>query len=531
MQNTLSHFTLLAKRWWWLAVLGIVLCGGSTYVVSKLTHSVYQASALLIVDFQTSSSSYDSISAGTRAVPTYAQLVTSPTVLQPVLALHPGMTLTQLQGMIAVTPKPNTQLIQVDVENGNPRLAMNLANEISDQFVQYVNPQLTATVIPVYATMPQAPVRPRPLQNAAIGVLVGLGLALALIFLFDWIDDRPDNQEEVQDVLGMEALAVIPRLGRGQRGRRADEVPAQAEACRMLCAGLSAARGIRPFKLVMVTSALDGEGKSTIAANLASFLALAGNRVLLVDADLRRPAQDQHFQLDRFMGISHVLAETQVRPETIESEYQATDIPNLLVLAAGVASSESAKLFQSPLAKQIFDYFKNAPFDYILFDTPPLLAVADTQFLASHIQTAVLVVDPSKTPRKVLLRAKRVLNRTHTMILGVVINKCRWPEYGYIRDYQRRVPQSRAKRAATTSRHGRTTSNVRDYTIARTSLAADIDDLHTETLSSARGTKTPATSSPSRADTTIPDTPADLDEGINTIELNPLARRKHEGRH
>jgi len=527
MQNTLGRFMLLARRWWWLVLLGIVLCGGTTYVVSKLTRSVYQASAVLIVDFQTSPSSYDSVTAGTIAVPTYAQLVTSPTVLQPVLTLHPGMTLAQLEAMITVTPKPNTQLIEIDVENSNPKLAMNLANEISDAFVQYVNPQLTAAVFPVYAALPTSPVRPKPSQNAAIGALVGLGLALSLIFLFEWLDDRPDNLEEVQDVLGMEALATIPRLGRGPRGK-AEEAPALTEACRMLCAGLSAAREIRPFKLLMVTSALDGEGKSTVAANLASFLALAGNRVLLVDADLRRPMQDRHFQLDKFMGLSHILAEAQVQPEMIESQSQATDIPTLYVLAAGVATSESAELLQSPQANQLFTYFGKAPFDYIVFDTPPLLPVADTQFLASHIHAAVLVVDPSKTPRKILLRAKRVLNRTRTRLLGVVINKCRWPEYGYIRDYQKDVPQANTRRAAAASRNGRASGGIRDYSIPNIALAG-IDDIPTDILPSARGTKLPDTFSLDKgADLIIPETPPDVDQEINTIEINPRTQHKHE---
>lgn len=498
MQNTLSRFILLAKRWWWLVLLGIVLCGGTTYTVSKLTHSVYQASALLIVDFQTSPSSYDSVSAGTIAVPTYAQLVTSPIVLQSVLPLHPGMTLTQLDAMITVTPKPNTQLIEIDVENSNPKLAMNLANEISDAFVQYVNPQLTASVFPVYATLPTSPVKPKPLQNAAIGALAGLGLALALVFLFEWFDDRPDNLEEMQDMLGMEALATIPRLGRGQRGR-VGETPALTEACRMLCASLSAASEIRSFKLLLVTSALDGEGKSMIAAHLASFMAQAGNRVLLVDADLRRHMQDQLFQLDEFTGLSHILAEKQVQPQMIESQYQTTDIPTLYVLGAGIASSESAKLLQSPSAIHLFNYLKKAPFDYILFDTPPLLPVADTQFLASHIQTAVLVVDPSKTPRKILVRAKRILNRTRTTILGIVVNRCRWPEYGYIRAYQREAPLTRARRAVTSSR---------EYSARETNMpnAFSLDDAE---------------------DLTIPQTPVDLEHDI-TIRLDPPAKHIYE---
>src|SRR5260370_8997462 len=111
MQNTLSHFTLLIKRWWWLVALGIVLCSGTTYVISKLIHPVYQATAILIVNFQTSPSSYDSVSASLQAVPTYAQLLQTPPVLGPFLALPPGMTLKDLTAIIPLPPKPISQPI------------------------------------------------------------------------------------------------------------------------------------------------------------------------------------------------------------------------------------------------------------------------------------------------------------------------------------------------------------------------------------------------------------------------------------
>lgn len=441
MQNTVNRFILLAKRWWWLMVLGVVLCGGTTYVISKMIHPVYQATATLIVSFNTSPSSYDSVTAGVVAAPTYAQLLSSPTVLQPVLAQHPGMTLKQLNAMITVTPKPNSQLIELDVENTNPTLAMNLANEICDQFVQYINPQLTAAVLPVYATLPVDPVRPKTLQNAGIGALVGLGLALALIFLFEWFDDRPDSPEEVQKLLGLDTLTIIPKLSHKERRKNVEETPALAEGCRMLCARLNAAQRIKPFKLVMVTSALAAEGKSIIAANLASFLAMAGKRVLLVDADLRRPVLHRHFQLDNHRGLTGAFMEIAAQRE-IKLDSQPTEIPTLRVLTAGVIPSNPTELLQSPLAHQIFDQFKKASqFDYVIFDTPPLLPVADVQILASYTQAVVLVSDASKTPRKLLIRARGLLDSTHTTIIGVVLNRSPWPDYGVIRQYQNKTRQ------------------------------------------------------------------------------------------
>jgi len=99
---------------------------------------------------------------------------------------------------------------------------------------------------------------------------------------------------------------------------------------------------------------------------------------------------------------------------------------DLRVLTAGVLASASTDLLQSPWVDQIFEHFKKAPFDYVVFDTPPLLSAAETQILASYIHSAVLVVDASKTPRKILLQAKRALLRTRTRGLGVVLNKSNW---------------------------------------------------------------------------------------------------------
>ncbi|HVB24900.1 MAG TPA: hypothetical protein VNG51_23390, partial [Ktedonobacteraceae bacterium] len=105
----------------------------------------------------------------------------------------------------------------------------------------------------------------------------------------------------------------------------------------------------------------------------------------------------------------------------------------LQVLAAEVPLRNSSDLLQAPQVKYIFDYFQRLPYDYVIFDTPPLLPVADTQLLASYIQTAILVVDASKASRKGLARAKEILQKTHTKALGVVINKSPWANqtYGY----------------------------------------------------------------------------------------------------
>src|SRR5258708_108491 len=123
MKNPFSYYTILAKRWAWVLIVGIVVCGGASYGISKIQHPVYQASATLNLNLGTSTSAYENFTASVQAVPTYAQLLVTPSVLDPVVERHPGLTFKQLMAMITVKPQPNTSLIELDVENRDPRLA------------------------------------------------------------------------------------------------------------------------------------------------------------------------------------------------------------------------------------------------------------------------------------------------------------------------------------------------------------------------------------------------------------------------
>lgn len=429
MQRPLSYYLALAKRWIWLVVLGIVICGGGTYVFAKFETPVYQATAVIVVNV--SPTSVDNAQASIAAAPTYAQLVTNPGVLQPVLNMHPGMTLQQLTNMTTVSVATNTQLVDIDVQNSNPQMAAQLANQISQAFVQYSNTHFPGTLQVLPALVPAIPVKPRPLTDATLGALAGLGLAVALIFLFEWIENRFRSAEEVQQALDTEVLAVVPYIAR-RKGRKDSimvEEPGLIEIYRTLCANLNAEQTRHPLKLILVSSAGAGDGKSNISVNTATFLARTGKRVLLVDADLHHPVLAQQFRLNNHLGLSAIFLEQSAQVRSLLNG-QETSIPTLRVLTAGVLPPNPAELLQSSLGKQLFSYFsEEAPFDYIIFDAPPLLALADAQILASLAHATILVVDVDKTPRRVLLQAKRALKRSHTRIVGVVINKCRWPEY------------------------------------------------------------------------------------------------------
>jgi polysaccharide biosynthesis transport protein len=182
MKNPLSYYIMLAKRWAWMLILGTVLCAGASFGVSEAIPPVYQASATLIV--------YEKSIIPVPLVPTYAHLVTSPPVLAPVVERHPGLTLDQLRAIITVKPQPNTlifngsTIIELDVDNTNPQLATELANEVGQSFTLFANSQLPETVQLLPAQGSTRHSGPNVLVNTMIGALVGLGLSLALMRIF-----------------------------------------------------------------------------------------------------------------------------------------------------------------------------------------------------------------------------------------------------------------------------------------------------------------------------------------------------------
>lgn len=440
MHNPLGRYIVLVKRWLWVVLVGMVISCGSTYALSKLIHPVYQASAMLVVSLDASSSS--NTTSSLAAVPTYAQLLTNPVVLQPVFAQHPGLTLGKLNSVMTVKPQQNTQLIELDIQDENPRAAAQLANDIGTSFVQYANAQLPGSVQLLPAQTPLDPVKPRPLLNTEIAALVSLALAITLIIIFEWMDDHLSSPEEVRTLLNTQLLAVIPLLmpeGHGLRTRfargkqnvtdtaalesvRASE---RLERYHMLCAGVVAATSSDLCKVLMITSALPGEGKSSVVTHLAVALAQTGKKVLLVDANLHRPVQAERFQIKAQQGLAQLLSRT---TGMLPSDFSGipTAQANLYLLPAGLCSTRPAQLLQSDHARALFEHFKQAAFDYVLIDAPPVLPVADAQIMASQVQAVLLVVNAHTTPRRSLVRAKYELEKADAVILGAVLNRSRW---------------------------------------------------------------------------------------------------------
>lgn len=187
----------------------------------------------------------------------------------------------------------------------------------------------------------------------------------------------------------------------------------------------------KTMRSLMVTSAGPGEGKSTTAANLAIVFAQQGKKVLLIDADLRKPTVHYTFQLNNYTGLTNVLTNS----APLLPSCQETKVENLYVLTSGPIPPNPAELLSSKAMEQCIQQLYNE-FDLLIFDTPPVLAVTDAQILANQCDGTILVVESGGTEIEAAVKAKELLEAANAKLLGVVLNKRKHREGGYYYYYR-----------------------------------------------------------------------------------------------
>ncbi len=274
------------------------------------------------------------------------------------------------------------------------------------------------------AKEPQAPYKPRVLMNLALANVVGLLLGVGCIFMTEQLDDRIQSPREVEVFVGLEVLSVIPRLSEGAKAGDApillDEASAlpEFEAFRALRAEIvTRLEKVEGAKVVCVLSALQSEGKSTVTANLAKVLALEGRRVIVFDADLRRPSQRKLIGQAEGPGLEDVLRGV----VGIEKAVQKSRIPGADVLSAREATSGAAELAGSPRFEEAMAWAKSR-YDIVLIDSAPVNQVSESPLVARRADLTILVVREGQTSRSAAQMARRRLESMQVKVAGAVMN-------------------------------------------------------------------------------------------------------------
>ncbi len=282
------------------------------------------------------------------------------------------------------------------------------------------------------AVVPERPIRPRTLTNTALAAIVGALLALGVAFLIEYLDDTIKTPDDIERVAGLSTLGAIARLKDSHTPR--DRIAwlrtsaPESEAYRTLRTNIQFSSVDNPVRTLLVTSSSPGEGKSTTAANLAVVMAQTGQRVILVDTDLRRPMLHKIFGIPNNTGLTTALLAGQ--DMAIEEQLQPTEVSCLQVLTSGPIPPNPSELLGSHRMAHLVEVLA-ADADVIIFDSPPVLAVTDAAVLGRQMDGVLLVTDAGATREQALVNAVAELQKTGANILGVALNRLDMRRNGY----------------------------------------------------------------------------------------------------
>jgi succinoglycan biosynthesis transport protein ExoP len=279
------------------------------------------------------------------------------------------------------------------------------------------------------------PIKPNKTVNIVLGLVFGLIMGIGLAFFIEYLDTSVKTIDDVERTFQAPVLGVIPQ----NIGYLVDEgtESKHAEAYRVLRTNLLFTRKEETLNTIVIVSAGAGEGKSTTAINLATVFAQASNRVLLVDSDLRRPTLHKLFKVTNNLGLTNYL----LKQNTLAEIVQTTGVPNLDFMASGKLPNSSMGILGSVQMKQMIAELKQH-YDFILFDSPPILGVSDASILASEVDLVMQVIQYRRYPQPMTIRAKQMIEKVGGNFVGIVLNNINMSQdegyyyySGYYHDY------------------------------------------------------------------------------------------------
>ncbi|WP_179474475.1 polysaccharide biosynthesis tyrosine autokinase [Mycolicibacterium vinylchloridicum] len=428
----LQDFTKLLRTRWITVVVTALLAVLAAITYSLLTTPLYQASTRLYVSTSAGSSAaelYQGNRLSQERVLSYTQLITGETLAQRTLdKLGVDMDAATLEGRVKATAKLDTVLIDVSVLDESPVRARDIANAMSDEFVNMVRELETPkpgaepdarVVVEQRASVPSEPVVPKTARNLAVGLGLGLLAGIGLAALRDVLDNTVKSHDSLEEITGVGIVGTVP-LDKGRRNQPAilfdNDNSAIAEAFRKLRTNLQFLAVDNPPRVIVVTSSAPNEGKSTTAINIALALAEAEHDVVLVDGDMRLPSLNKYLNLVGQAGFSTVLSGGASLSEVL----QETKFPRLTVLTSGATPPNPSELLGSKAAKSVLSELREK-YDYVIVDSSPLLAVTDGALLAANADGALIMARFGHTKRDQIAHAVRNLEDVGATLLGAVV--------------------------------------------------------------------------------------------------------------
>lgn len=349
---------------------------------------------------------------------TYAAIASSNTVAEGASRKLGNVDAKTLSESITITPQTDTQIIGITALADSSKQAYDNINALTNSFISEANkiyPKGNLSVLDK-AVLPLNPIKPNKQINIAIAFFVGLMVSIGLGFILEFLDRTIKTEAEVQLYLELPVIGAIANAKDLITIKNPKSLV--SESYRMLRTNIMFSSLDKKIQTIMVTSSVPGEGKTTVASNLAVIMAQSGKRTILIDCDLRKPSLHKIFEVSNLKGLSNYLIGEIVIADVVNQ----TQVENLEILSSGVKPANQAELLGSEKMGNFIKSLKEH-YDYIILDTPPVVIVTDAQLVSQYADGCLLVIAAGEVDRSSAMKGKDLLTKVNAKILGVVLNK------------------------------------------------------------------------------------------------------------
>ena len=420
----------------WIVIVATTLVGGLFALgMSLLTTPTYQAKLqfyVTVASGDSAAAAYQGSLGAQQRVQSYAALVKSTNIAQEVIdASRTSLSAGEVSRMTSATADAKTVLLNVAVTDSNPERALQVAEAFGQVLPRAINrletpdgggPALAKLTVVNPPALPTSPIAPKTEQNVAIGLVLGLLAGTGIALLINTLDRRVKSKEQLESIAGKPVVGSIPFRKAEDKEKGAEHIvpfreghsPA-AESFRRLRTNLQFLHVDNPPRVFVLTSSVAMEGKSETAVNLSLALAESGSKVLLIEADLRRPRVVNYLSMPDKVGLTNILSgQADFAGVVQETRHEGVDL-----LACGPLPPNPSELLASEVARQLFEDLRSR-YDYVIIDSPPLLPVTDGTLLARITDGALLVVRSHRTTSDQVAQAVDNLEKADAALLGIV---------------------------------------------------------------------------------------------------------------
>jgi capsular exopolysaccharide synthesis family protein len=428
----LRDYLRAVRKRWWLVVGAVVVAVAAAVTVTLLTPPRYAASVTFFISTRGNevTQAFQGGQFAQQRVKSYVDVLTSSRLAESIATADPtGLTAEDVQKEITAQVVPDTVLVQATVTDTERPRALQIAQTLAVEFPDLIGTLETppGSKVPTVGVkiiaeprLADAPVSPQPVRNVGLAVALGLIVGVGAAALRESLDSTIRSPESLASATAAPALSVIPFDRKAEKTPLITEGSAQsarAEAMRQLRTNLQFVNVDRPLRSLVVSSALPGEGKSTTVCNLGIAFAEAGKRVIVVDADLRRPKVAEYFGLEGAVGLTNVLA----GQANVRDVVQSWGSSGLWVLPSGYVPPNPSELLGSGNMADLLTALGSA-FDVIVVDTPPLLPVTDAAVMSTIADGCLIVSRHAKTTASQASAAAEALAAVNAKLHGCVLN-------------------------------------------------------------------------------------------------------------